>query len=208
MERRMELLHDPAQVIAFVTFSAVVAGTPGPSNTLLTAIGARTGIRHGLASLLGQVTGMGVMLLAITLGLGNLLLDHPLALQALKWSGAAMLCWMAWRIATAEPAEHATSTPAGFLGMAAFQWVNPKGWLIGAAAAATFLDRRADSALGQAVILATLFTLTALPSCFPWLAFGAALQRYLRTPRARRVLNAAMAALLAASVILFAWPRF
>jgi threonine/homoserine/homoserine lactone efflux protein len=56
--------------------------------------------------------------------------------------------------------------------------------------------------------LASLFTLTALPSCFPWLAFGAALQRYLRTPRARRVLNTAMAALLASSVILFAWPRF
>jgi threonine/homoserine/homoserine lactone efflux protein len=114
---------------------------------------------------------------------------------------------MAWRIATAKPAEHATSTPAGFLGMAAFQWVNPKGWLIGAAVA-SFLDQRADGALGQAVIFATLFMLTAIPSCFPWLAFGAALQRYLRTPRARRVLNTAMAALLAASVILFVWPRF
>jgi threonine/homoserine/homoserine lactone efflux protein len=208
MERRMELLHDPAQVIAFVTFSAVAAGTPGPSNTLLTAIGARAGIRHGLASLFGQVTGMGAMLFAITLGLGGLLLAHPLALQALKWSGALMLCWMAWRIATAKPAEHATSTPAGFLGMAAFQWVNPKGWLIGAAAVATFLDRRADGALGQAVIFAALFTLTAMPSCFPWLAFGAALQRYLRNPRARRILNTTMAALLAASVILFLWPRF
>src|SRR5262250_1883257 len=123
----MEVLSNPAQVIAFVTFSAVVSGTPGPSNALLTAVGARAGIRHGLASLLGQVTGMGAMLLAITLGLGDLLLAHPLALQVLKWGGAAMLCWMAWRIATAKPADHATSAPAGFLGMAAFQWVNPKG---------------------------------------------------------------------------------
>jgi threonine/homoserine/homoserine lactone efflux protein len=204
----MAIWPDPAEVIAFVTFSAAVAGTPGPSNTLLTTVGATAGIRRGLAGPLGQVTGMGAMLFAITLGLGSLLLAHPLALQVLKWAGAAMLCWMAWRIATARPAEHATSTAAGFLGMAAFQWVNPKGWLIGAAAAATFLDRRADGALGQAVILATLFTLTAMPSCFPWLAFGAALQRYLRTPRARRVLNTAMAALLAASVILFLWPGF
>lgn len=203
----MELLHDPARLIAFVTFSAVFAGTPGPSNTLLTVIGASAGIRHGLASLLGQVTGMGAMLLAITLGLGDLLLAHPLVLQVLTWGGAAMLCWMAWRIATAAPAGHVTSTRAGFLGMAAFQWVNPKGWLIGAAAVATFLDRRSGGALGQAVIFAALFTVTALPSCFPWLAFGAALQRYLRTPRARRLLNIAMGALLAASVILIVWPR-
>jgi threonine/homoserine/homoserine lactone efflux protein len=204
----MEVIHGPAQVIAFVTFSAVVAGTPGPSNTLLTAIGARVGIRQGLASLLGQVTGMGAMLFAVTLGLGNLLLAHPLALQVLKWGGAAMLCWMAWRIATAGHAEGATNAPAGFLGMAAFQWVNPKGWLISVAAVATFLNQRADGALGQAVIFAILFTLVALPSCFPWLAFGATLQRFVRTPRARRILNGAMAALLAASTILLVWTRF
>jgi threonine/homoserine/homoserine lactone efflux protein len=197
----VEVLHDPAQVIAFVTFSAVVAGTPGPSNALLTAIGARVGVRHGLPSLLGQVTGMGAMLFAITLGLGNVLLAHPLALDVLKWGGAAMLCWMAWKIATAAHAEGAANAPAGFLGMAAFQWMNPKGWLISVAAIATFLDRRAGDALAQAAIFASLFALTALPSCLPWLAFGAAFQRFLRSPRAWRVFTAAMAALLVASTI-------
>ncbi len=201
----MEVMHDPAQVIAFVTFSAVVAGTPGPSNALLTAVGARVGVRHGLASLLGQVTGMGAMLFAITLGLGNVLLAHPLALDVLKWGGAAMLCWMAWKIATAAHAEGAANAPAGFLGMAAFQWMNPKGWLISVAAIATFLDRRAGDALAQAAIFASLFTLAALPSCLPWLAFGAAFQRFLRSPRAWRIFNAAMAALLAASTIPLVW---
>ncbi|HEV2375349.1 MAG TPA: LysE family translocator [Streptosporangiaceae bacterium] len=203
----MTVLHDPAQVIAFMTFAAVVAGTPGPGNALLTAVGARVGVRRGLPSLLGQVTGMGAMLFAITLGLGNVLLAHPAALQVLKWGGAVMLCWMAWRIATAGHSEKTMNAPAGFLRMAAFQWVNPKGWLVGVAAIAIFLDRRAGSALGQAVIFAILFSLVALPSCFPWLALGAALQRFFRTPRARRVLNSAMAALLAASTILLAWTR-
>lgn len=197
----MEVMHDPAQVIAFVTFSAVVAGTPGPSNALLTAIGARVGVRHGLPSLLGQVTGMGAMLFAITLGLGNVLLAHPLALEVLKWGGAAMLCWMAWKIATAAHADGAANAPAGFLGMAAFQWMNPKGWLVSVAAIATFLDRRDGDALAQAAIFASLFALTALPSCLPWLAFGAAFQRFLRSPRAWRIFTVAMAALLAASTI-------
>lgn len=200
----MGIVHDPAQAIAFATFSAVVAGTPGPSNTLLTAVGARVGVRRGLPSLLGQVTGMGAMMFAITLGLGNALLAHPLALEILKWGGAAILCWMAWRIATAAEPGQGTNTPAGFLAMAAFQWINPKGWLIGVAAVATFLDPRAG-ALGQAVTIAVGFALVALPSCFPWLAFGAALQRFLRTPRSRRVLNGTMAALVAASTIVFVW---
>lgn len=201
----MEVMHDPARVIAFVTFSAVVAGTPGPSNALLTAVGARVGVRHGLPSLLGQVTGMGAMLFAITLGLGKVLLAHPLALEVLKWGGAAMLCWMAWKIATAAHAEGAANAPAGFLGMAAFQWMNPKGWLISVAAIATFLDRRAGDALAQAAIFASLFMLAALPSCLPWLAFGAAFQRFLRSPRAWRIFTAAMAALLAASTIPLVW---
>jgi threonine/homoserine/homoserine lactone efflux protein len=151
---------------------------------------------------------MGMMLFAITMGLGNVLLVHPLALEILKWGGAAMLCWMAWRIATAGYAEGATNAPAGFLRMAAFQWVNPKGWLIGVAAVATFLDPHVGGALAQAVTFSILFTLVALPVCLPWLAFGAALQHFLRTPRARRVLNGAMAALLTASTILLVWTGF
>jgi threonine/homoserine/homoserine lactone efflux protein len=199
--------HDSARLIAFVTFSAVVAGTPGPSNALLAAAGARAGFRRGLMSLLGQVTGMGVMLFAITLGLGSVLLAHPLVLQVLRWGGAAMLCWMAWRIAAAGDAGQATNAPTGFLGMAAFQWVNPKGWLVAVATVAAFLDRRSGGALDQAAILAILFALVGLPACLPWLAVGAALQRWLRAPRARRVVNVAMAALLAASTVLLVWTR-
>jgi threonine/homoserine/homoserine lactone efflux protein len=204
----MDLIRDPARLIAFVTFSAVVAGTPGPSNALLAAAGARAGVRRGLPSLLGQVTGMGAMMFAITLGLGEVLLAHPLALQILRWGGAALLCWMAWRIATAGDDEHARKAPAGFLGMAAFQWVNPKGWLVGVAAIAAFLDRRSGGALAQAAILAIVFTLVAFPSCLPWLAFGATVQRYVRAPRARRILNGALAALLVASTIPLVWMRF
>jgi threonine/homoserine/homoserine lactone efflux protein len=203
----MEVVHNPAEVVAFATFAAVVAGTPGPGNALLTAIGARIGLRHGLPSLLGQVTGMGAMLFAITLGLGRVLLAHPLALQILKWAGVALLGWMAWRIATAKRSEGTADARGGFLAMAAFQWINPKGWLVSVAAVATFLNPRGEDALAQATIFAILFWLVALPSCLPWLAFGAALQRYLRSPRAQRVLNWSMATLLAGSTILLVWTR-
>ncbi|HUN30821.1 MAG TPA: LysE family translocator [Trebonia sp.] len=203
----MEIMDDPARLMAFVTFSVVMAATPGPSNALLTAVGARAGVRRGLPSLLGQVTGMGSMLFVVTLGLGGVLLAHPLALQFLKWGGVAMLCLMAWRMATAGHAEDATRAPAGFLAMAAFQWVNPKGWLIAVAVIAAFLDRRGGGALSQAVIIAVLFALAAFPSCLPWLAFGAALQRLLRTSRAQFILNGTLALLLVASTILLIFTR-
>jgi threonine/homoserine/homoserine lactone efflux protein len=55
----------------------------------------------------------------------------------------------------------------------------------------------------QSLSFGLLFVLAALPSCFVWLAFGAALQRFLHTERAARIFNVAMGALLAGSVLLF-----
>jgi threonine/homoserine/homoserine lactone efflux protein len=149
---------------------------------------------------------MGVMMFLVALGLGSAIPDHPIALSAVKWCGAGFLCWLAWKIATARGIGLATGgQPVGFVGAAAFQWVNPKSWLVCASAAATFLDQRAGSALGQSAAFGLIFVLASLPSCFPWLAFGAVLQRFLRSERAARTFNLAMGALLAASVILFIW---
>lgn len=193
----------PEQSVAFFVFSVVAAGTPGPSNAMLTAAGANAGVRRGLPALFGVCAGMGLMMFVVAFGLGAAILDHPAVLTAVKWCGAAFLLWLAWQIATAGgPGGAAERDPVGFLGAAAFQAVNPKSWLVCAGAAATFLDASGGNALVQSAAFGLTFVLAALPSCFPWLAAGALLQRYLRSPRALRVFNVAMAALLAASVLL------
>lgn len=92
--------------------------------------------------------------------------------------------------------------PVGYLGAAVFQWANPKSWLVVASAAGTFLRPEAGSPVVQAASLAGLFSLAALPSYFPWLAFGAALQRVLHSRRRLRIFNAVMGALLALSIAL------
>lgn len=116
------------------------------------------------------------------------------------------LCWLAWKIATAgRLAAVVGREPVGFAGAAAFQWTNPKSWLVCGSAAATFLDQEAGSTLAQAAAFGAIFVLASLPSCFPWLAFGAVLQRGLRSERALRTFNVAMGTLLAASVVFFVW---
>jgi threonine/homoserine/homoserine lactone efflux protein len=192
------------QAISFFVFSVAAAATPGPSNVLLTATGAHVGVVRGLPCLMGVALGMAVMMFIVAFGLGSVILGIPLVLKGLKWCGALVLCRLAWRIATARRASATRAgRPVGFVGAAAFQWVNPKSWLVCASAAATFLDRQAGSALGQSAALGLVFLAACLPSCLPWLAFGAAMQRALRSPRAFRLFNGVMAALLAASVALF-----
>jgi threonine/homoserine/homoserine lactone efflux protein len=192
------------QALAFFVFSAAAAGTPGPSNALLTATGANVGVLRGLPCLFGVAVGMGLMMFVVAFGLGTVILGNPVVLEVVKWCGAAVLGWLAWKIATARRAGATVGgTPVGFGGAAAFQWINPKSWLVCASAAATFLDAGAGSALGQSAAFGLVFVLASLPCCFPWLAFGAVLQRFLRSERALRIFNGVMGALLAASVILF-----
>ena len=190
------------QAIAFFMFSVAAAGTPGPSNALLTATGATVGVRRGLPCLFGVAIGMGLMMFVVAFGLGTVILRSPIVLNGVKWCGAAVLGWLAWKIATAGHGHTVGGPPVGFLGAAAFQWINPKSWLVCASAAATFLDKGAGSALGQSAAFGLTFVLASLPSCFPWLAFGAVLQRVLHGERARRIFNGVMGALLASSVIL------
>ena len=193
------------QAIAFFLFAFVAAITPGPSNLILTSTGASVGVLRGLPGLFGVAAGMGLMMFLVTFGLGSLVHDSPILYQALKWGGVAFLLWLAWKIATARHSETDADEkrPVGFWGAAAFQWVNPKSWLVSASAAGTYLHAATGNVFVQAVSFGVLFILAALPSCFVWLAFGAGVQRLLHGERAARIFNIAMGALLAGSVLLF-----
>jgi threonine/homoserine/homoserine lactone efflux protein len=192
------------QALAFFLFAIVAAITPGPSNLILTSTGATVGVLRGLPCLCGVAIGMGLMMFLVAFGLGSLVLESPLILQGIKWCGIGFLLWLSWKIATAGRSEATGEKEfVGFWQAAAFQWVNPKSWLVSASAVGTFLQAEAGSALVQSLYFGMLFVVAALPSCFVWLAFGAALQRFLHTERVVRIFNVAMGTLLAGSVLLF-----
>ena len=192
------------QTVAFLLFAVVAAVTPGPSNIMVTATGAQAGVLGGLPCVLGVTTGMGLMMFVVPLGLGTLVVGHPLVLTVLHWGGAAFLLWLSWKIATSGGGPDASSSggPIGYVGAFVFQWVNPKSWLVAASAAGTFLGADTASPMAHAAWLGGLFALAALPSSFVWLAFGAAVQHLLRDRRRRRIFNVTMGVLLALSIVL------
>ena len=168
---------------------------------MLTAAGAQADVRRGLPCLFGV---MALMMFVVPLGLGSLVLGHPPVLKALHWGSALFLLWLSWKIATSGSRIDSMPDrdPVGFLGATIFQWVNPKSWLVTPSAASSFLSAPAGSPIVQAASLAGRFVLAALPSCFLRLAFGAAVQRVLRSRRRLRLFNIAMGVLLALSIVL------
>jgi threonine/homoserine/homoserine lactone efflux protein len=196
----------PDQILAFLLFAFVAAATPGPSNIILTSTGSAVGVIRGVPCLVGAALGMGSIVFAAGAGLGSLVLGHPMLLTAVKWGGIAFLLWLAWRIATAqhEDAAHGAAV-VGFWQAAALQWANPKAWVVSVSAAGAFLQAGSVGVIAQSVAFGLFFFLAALPGGLLWLAFGASMQRWLRSDRSWTVFNRAMAVLLAGSIVLFIW---
>src|SRR3989442_7149325 len=127
---------------------------------MLTAAGANAGVLKGLPCLLGVTTGMGFMMFLVPLGLGSLVLKNPLVLKTLNWGGAALLLWLAWKIAASGHIESMPDgKPVGYLGAAVFQWVNPKAWLVSVSSSGMFLSAEAGGPVSADAFPPGLFVL-------------------------------------------------
>jgi len=192
----------PETFLALVTFAFASAFTPGPNNIMLAASGMNFGFRRTAPHMAGIVVGFTLVLLASGFGLGALFAAWPQIQTVLKILGAAYLLWLAWRIATAVPADgsgEGRARPLTFLEAALFQWINPKGLVAIFSAISLFI--RPEAALHDVMVIAGVFTLTSIGSVLSWAGFGAALKSLLKSPAKVRVFNIAMALLLVASIV-------
>lgn len=187
-------------LLAFALFAFVTSITPGPNNTMLLTSGLNFGFRRSIPHMLGISCGFGVMVAAVGLGLGAVFKAWPLLYGALRYVGAAYLLYLAWKIATADPAsdEFGAARPMGFWAAAAFQWVNPKGWIMAVGAIGTYTPQQHYFA--NVLLIALLFAIINAPSVCIWVSCGRALRSLLQMPHWRRWFNLAMAALLVASL--------
>jgi len=195
----------PDLFVALLMFCVVAGVTPGPNNMMLMASGVNYGVRRTLPHLFGVVVGFALMVALVGLGLGAIFRLAPWAFPVMRWAGAAYLIWLAWRIATSGAVKEgvAAGRPLGALGAAAFQWINPKGWVMAVSALTTYAVS-ASYATSVAVVALTCLVVCA-PCSGVWVLFGAAMRRFLADPRRARPFNLTMAALLVASIAPIFW---
>ena len=187
-------------VPALLAFAVAMLWTPGPNNLMLASSGATFGLKRTLPHLFGVALGFPVMLFTVALGLGEVFRTQPALREAISWAGVLVMLYLAYRIATQTPhGDRGTAQPLSFMSAAAFQWVNPKAWMLTIAAAATFASG-ADPTL-EAAFVALVFALVGLTSATGWTAAGAAMQRVLGSGLRLRAFNIVMAVLLALSAL-------
>lgn len=187
--------------LTFSGFALAATISPGPNNVLIAAAAANSGIRAVVPHMLGISVGFGGMILIVGLGLAVPLAAMPRILDAMRWVGAAWIAVIAWQIATAPPpGEARPRPPLGFLGAMAFQWINPKSWLLALGMATAWVSPGAPVA-PQFAVMAAMFALAGVPSSLFWAMLGEQAGRLLRSRRAVRLFNGAMAALLVLSML-------
>jgi threonine/homoserine/homoserine lactone efflux protein len=187
-------------LLPLATFIFVSSITPGPNNVMLTASGANFGYKRSVPHMLGITVGGTIMLLLVGAGLGALFEQVPQLYTVLQYVGAAYLIWLAWKIATSGRAQvaDARSKPFNFWQAAAFQWVNPKAWLMSVGVVAAYTSPNAywaSLAVGAVVMLIVNY-----PCISAWTLFGSAIGRWLQSPRALQIFNGVMAVLLLLSL--------
>ena len=193
----------------FLTVSALPAGmlfalvtsiTPGPNNTMLLASGVNFGFRRTMPHLFGISIGVAILMLCVGFGLGEAFKRLPLLYTILEAASVAYLLYLAWRIGTSGEvkAHGAKPRPMTFIEAAAFQWVNPKAWMM-VLTAATTVRLSADYGM-NAAWMSVVFILIGFPCICLWAAFGLGLRRFLSNPRALRIFNVTMAVLLILSL--------
>ena len=189
-------------IAALVAFAFVTSITPGPNNLMLLASGVNFGFRRTLPHMLGVGLGFVVMVIGVGLGLGRVFELYPSAYVALRVIGVAYLLWLAWTLARSGPIGEGAhrGRPMTFIEAAAFQWVNPKAWVMAVSAIAAYT--RPDDFSASVLVVALVFGAVNIPSVGSWALFGVALRGLLTNPGTVRVFNVSMALLLVASL----WP--
>jgi threonine/homoserine/homoserine lactone efflux protein len=186
----------------FLLAGFALIGSPGPATLSLAAVGAAFGARGGLAYMVGLLGGIvGVMVVTAT-GVVGMLLALPGAVPVVTVLAAAYFVYLAIRIATAPPLTEAAdprrrpSFPAGFL----LNLVNPKGYAAMGALFSGFVLLPDGPTVDAAAKIVLLIPLVAAVN-LAWLSAGATLSRFMREPRASRIVNVTFAVLLIASVV-------
>lgn len=202
--------------LAIFLFCFASCATPGPNNLMLLASGVNFGFKRTLPHMMGINFGFGVMVFLVGLGLAKLFDVYPALHAVMKWGSIAFMLYLSWKIATAaapsakDTSSQATpdkaSQPMRWWQAAMFQWINPKGWVMGLSAISAYVPQQNGSAsMPHLVVLAFMFIVVNVPVGMVWTLFGVRLRTWLADDTHRRWFNYGMAGTLVLSLVPMVW---
>ncbi len=188
--------------IEFMFFAFAAMVSPGPNNLLLMHSGLNFGLKRSMPLITGALCAYFTMLISLALGLGIVFETIPNLKFAVKLVGSFYMIYLAWKIAklNERKLDPHLDKPLSFKQAFFFQWVNPKVWLIFIVYFSIF--HISQSYPINALILIILILILNTPVLFIWAGLGSVLEKIIKSPKHRQILNFILAFFLAFTVIL------
>jgi threonine/homoserine/homoserine lactone efflux protein len=155
--------------LAYVLACVLITIIPGPTVTVIVANSLAHGARAGLLNVAGTQVGLGLMMLALMVGLSSVIEAMGWLFDWLRLAGAVYLVWLGWKLLRSpdamDPRGHAAPpTPRGgfFLQGLLVLLANPKALLWFGAFIPQFIDPKGNYVVQIALLGVTAMAIAGL----------------------------------------------
>ena len=191
------------EFLSMALFWIVAAYTPGPNNIVASYSGFNFGIKKTVPHIFGVTLGFTLVVFALTIGLVNIFKSFPMIQTALKYFGSIFLVYLAYKISFSKSSpEKKNKNPISFLDTFIFQFLNPKGVLIGIIIVSTYVEY-GENYLNYATQIVLFAFLVSLSSITFWTLVGKYLRKFATNQKFIKYFNYVMSGLLLLSIITF-----
>ena len=190
-------------LVTLVLFCIAAGFTPGPNNILGSYQGFNFGIKKSLPLIIGVTFGYTFLLIVLAAGLIIIFKTYPLLQMILKICGSGFLIYLAYKISFKNKIKQKNiANPVNFFDTFTFQFVNPKGVIIGITTISTFVEAGSSYLLHSFVVIGVSSTV-AITSITSWCLLGKFLRRFATNEKFIQNFNYVMSFLLIICVIMF-----
>ena len=191
------------EFLSMALFWIVAAYTPGPNNVVASYSGFNFGVKKTIPHIFGVTFGFTFLVIALTLGLVNIFKLFPIIQSVLKYLGSFFLIYLAYKISFSKSsAEKKSENPISFFDTFIFQFLNPKGVLIGIIIVSTYVEY-GENYIGYATQVILFAFIISLSSITFWTFVGKYLRKFATNEKFIKYFNYAMSSLLLLSIITF-----
>ena len=191
------------EILSMALFWIVAAYTPGPNNVIASYSGFNFGIKKTLPHIFGVAFGFTFLIILLTIGLVNVFKIFPIIQVSLKYLGSIFLIYLAYKIYFSQiDNEKKNENPVKFIETFLFQFLNPKGVIIGIIIVSTYVEH-GENYLAYATQVVFFAFLVSLSSITFWTFVGKYLRKFATNEKFIKYFNCVMSLLLILSIITF-----
>ena len=184
------------ELLSLSLFMLGTSCSPGPNNIVASYSGFNFGVIKTFPHMLGVIFGFTTMVCVLNFGLINVFKIYPLLQEILKISGSLFLIYLAYKIAFSKnQTENKNESPVKFFDTFFFQFLNPKGVIVGIIIVSTYVES-GNNFINYSFWVILVSFICALISITFWTFVGKFFRRFATNEKFIKIFNYVMASLL------------